>query len=91
MPGCRRWSRRFSDEWLCVDHWRLVPRDLKLLRTTLIRRWRRRLEKTEAIWRVEQALASRLAFTSVRAPYRRGERAVWRRMKRAAIERAAGI
>lgn len=49
VPFCRRTSTLFPHEWVCGDHWRLVDRSLKLVRTRLLhgrrnlpqRRWRK--------------------------------------------------
>lgn len=70
VPGCRRTRGQRkgeppltpTTEWICGDHWRMVPRELRRLLFTARRRRRQRLH----------ALA-------------------WRRAKRAAVERAAGI
>ena len=125
MPGCRRWSTRFPGEWVCADHWRDVPRNLKLVRTRMTKRWRARCEKaranSELAWQALVAVRldtpdMRIAeawervqdgwapIDAVKAYFRviaretaaysawsRGADAIWRRMKRAAIERAAGI
>ena len=54
--GCRRTSRLFPGEWICGEHWRLVDRDIKRLRTKILKRRRRELEAAEA--RVEAARAA---------------------------------
>lgn len=68
VPFCGRGSTTFPPGWefLCANHWRLVDRELKLLRTKA----RRRRGSGERYWRLEGL--------------------IWRRMKRQAIERAAG-
>lgn len=81
VPFCRRTSTLFKDEWLCADHWRLVDPQLKRLRTRLIRRWRLRYERTLPDSRARYVAA---------VVWRRGDYAIWRRMKAQAIERAAG-
>ena len=91
VPGCWRWSTRFEGDWLCAEHWRLVPRELKYLRTALRRRWRRRLAKAEAQHGAAGAKGTWLALRRAGCAWNRGEDAVWRRMKRAAVERAAGL
>lgn len=70
VPGCRRTSELFRNEWLCADHWRLVDRSLKTYRTRHLRK------------------LSRAGYAT---RWRRAENLIWRRMKRQAIERAAGL
>lgn len=79
VPFCRRTSTLFRDEWVCGEHWRLVDRSLKRLRSTLRRRWVKRWRAAQYRRRVDLNIA-----------WRRVEAAIWRRMKRQAIERAAG-
>lgn len=78
VPFCRRTTTTFppGHEWLCADHWRLVDRSLKLSRTRLVRRFKRRgwFEDRRRWPTVNRALDG-----------------IWRRMKRQAIERAAGM
>jgi hypothetical protein len=77
VPFCRRTTTTFppGHEWVCGEHWRLVDRALKTIRARLVRRWKR-----NGRW----------------ARYQPGDAvdrtldALWRRMKRQAIERAAG-
>lgn len=63
VPFCRRTSTLFRDEWICGEHWRLVDRDLKRLRTRLLIRFKRR-PQTMAVrraWlRIEQATWRRM-------------------------------
>ena len=95
MPGCRRWSTRFEHEWLCGEHWRLVPRTLKAYRTKRLKQLDARLRKASTLRR--QAASSiagdpgERAVSRARNAWRRTEALIWRRMKRAAIERAAGL
>lgn len=81
VPHCRRSTKGVWAWWLCPDHWRLVDRSLKQLRTKLKRRLRRRGELGEdkrSYWP-----------KSTRAQRTLG--GVGRRMIRQAIERAAGL
>lgn len=103
VPGCRRWSRRFNNEWICGDHWRLVDRSLKAFRTKRLKLISRLVEKHEAELAVLQArlvpggpddpnvwvAADRACQTRKR--WRRLERATWAKMKRQAIFKAAGL
>jgi len=76
VPFCRRTSTLFRGEWVCVEHWRMVDPALRRLRGRLVRRWRR------------------LGWLDEPGRWRAVERAYegwWRRVKRQAIERAAGI
>lgn len=50
VPFCRRTSTLFPSEWICGEHWRLVDRDLKRVRTRLMARFKRR-RKTMAAYR----------------------------------------
>lgn len=75
VPGCRRKRGQRKGEppitehteFICRDHWALVPRSLKLLR----RRLRRRHGDRPRGWVAD--------------------RRIWGRMRRHAIERAAGL
>src|SRR5690349_21048332 len=100
VPFCRRTSTRHSDEFLCADHWRLVDRRLKALRTRRLKVIHRRIETYEARLHVAQdALrrggsdddvwrwANKAADAAARR--RRFLHGIWRRMKAQAIERAA--
>jgi hypothetical protein len=102
VPFCRRTSTHFKNEWLCGDHWRLVDRQLKRFRTKRLAVVWRLVERYEAETRAAQAAfaaggrelpiwiwANRSA--DQRGRWRRLEAAIWRRMKRQAIERAMGI
>lgn len=96
VPFCPRWSRRFDDEWICADHWRLVPRAQKALRTALRRRWRARWAKLEAERdsHPEDSKARFLAnrrLGALNKLWRHTEHRIWERMKKAAIERATGL
>lgn len=81
VPFCTRTVKGRWAHWICRDHWRLVDRDLKRLRTKMRQRFERRGEVqavdgghrwiTPRGWRVCCALN--------------------RRMTRQAAERAAGI
>lgn len=74
VPFCRRTSTVMPGEWVCGEHWRLVDRGLKRVRTRLIRRWRRNGRWDAPDHAVDRTL-----------------NAIWRRMKRQAIERASGV
>jgi hypothetical protein len=97
VPFCRRTSTRFSAEWVCGEHWRLVDRDLKRFRTKRLRTIARLVESYAA--RAEGFKTAAEQFqdpASIRAywarrRWRRVERATWARMKRQATERALGI
>ena len=84
VPFCRRTSTLFKSEWLCGMHWRLVDRALKRFRTKRLRQLYRAWEEAKA-----QDPNSRATFKAWRQ-WHRSERLIWRRMKRQAIERAAG-
>lgn len=97
--GCHRTSRRFSGEWLCGDHWKLVDRPLKRFRTRRLReaqlvydRYNGRMKAAQARGGPEDEIwkwGAKAAWALSR--WWRLEAAAWRRMKRQAIERAAGI
>ena len=104
VPGCRRSSTLFSREWMCGDHWRLVDRALKAFRTKrmrpLYRRWStanalRVAFQQDALSRGEEVGDGvwRLVDIERRAARRwwAAENLIWRKMKRQAIERAAGL
>lgn len=106
VPGCRRWSTRFRLEWLCGDHWRLVGMALKRFRTKRLRPLYRVWEQAKVLrlafqQRLRDGLEDggqdsdlwRLVHIEMQAErrWRRSEALIWRRMKRRAIERAAGL
>jgi hypothetical protein len=42
VPGCRRTTTRCEfDEWLCGEHWRLLPKPARRAYGRHVRRWRR--------------------------------------------------
>ncbi|KFL31413.1 hypothetical protein JP75_07565 [Devosia riboflavina] len=94
VPGCTRTrGDRKGDvlgpyiEWICADHWKLVPRWMKAARN----RARRRLRRAESIL---ATVAMVEAWTTVHETARRADAAQWRlwkRLKRAAIERSVGL
>jgi len=93
VPFCRRRSRRFrpGEEWLCGEHWRLVDRALKTF-------WRKRLQTLYLRWAkakaIHDATPTRDAWMAERSTARRWHRTrdlLWRRMKRQAVERSAGL
>jgi hypothetical protein len=45
--GCRRTSTLFEREWICGEHWRLVDRDVKRLRTKILKRRRHEVEAAQ--------------------------------------------
>lgn len=109
--GCRHTSTLFEGEWVCGEHWRLVDRDLKALRTKLMRRRRKRWAVADAAvaaaravtqankpapdrYRpedIQREVALGRAKRRATAAFHRTDAALWRRMKRQAIERAVGI
>lgn len=105
VPFCRRTSTRFNNEWICGDHWRMVPRHLKLFRTRRRREIKRLYEKYTATYEAMCASKSSLLTEEEVEIYNvamwkawqagqrwdRFEAAIWRRMKKAAIERATGL
>lgn len=102
MPFCRRTSTLFPGEWICGEHWRLVDRSLKRLRTRLLKRaraaWQKRHGATLAaqadlrIGGLESAVWEAVHF-EIAAENRlvRLEASTWRRIKAQAAERAAGV
>lgn len=83
VPGCPHWTARYPEggEWICAEHWRLVPRHLKTTRTRLVNKYRRlgELELTPNHYKPKTARCWRAIL------------GVWRRMRRAALEGAAGL
>jgi len=96
MPFCRRTSRKFPGEWICGDHWRMVPRPLKTLRTKLRARYRPKWEKAKAAYYAapENSKARFLAhgaWVRIDERWNKTEDRLWKRMKAGAIERATGL
>ena len=54
--GCRRTSTLFPGEWICGEHWRMVDREIKRLRTKVLKRRGRECAAADA--RVEAARAA---------------------------------
>jgi hypothetical protein len=76
VPFCRRTTTMMEAEWICGTHWRLVDMGLRRLGGRLLRRWKRTGRwDDQRKWRVIG-----LAYEGW-----------WKRVKRQAIERAAGI
>lgn len=81
--GCRRWSTLFPAEWMCAEHWKMLP---KAWRTVLRRSWRRERD-------AQQALAGP-TWPATRPAYNRRCRAadrLWARAKRHVTLKAAGL
>lgn len=76
VPGCRRTSTLFTAEWVCGDHWRMIPRRFKLA-------WSRAKRHNRRHW---LAMSERRR----RAAHYRMDR-LWLVLKRAAIIAAAGL
>lgn len=76
VPFCRHTSTLFRGEWICGDHWRMVDKALRQVRTRLIRRWKRsgRWQRYQPGGSIDRTLDG-----------------WWRRVKRQATERAAGV
>lgn len=85
IPGCRHTCRKLwaGHEWLCGDHWRLVPRALRHRRQCVRAALRRRSEV------LRDMVSGQMVAKTARA--HRLEVVIWARMKRLALERAAGI
>lgn len=76
VPFCRRTTAHTEfSEWLCGDHWRLVDRRRRQVYGRYMRQWRRYRGAPSGLSRSEHNAAHR----------------IWERLKRQAIERAAGI
>ena len=83
IPGCKRWSRLFPGEWICVAHWRLLPRS-----------WRAALRRS---WERERTAYERHEADQTRGPYvsalraRQASSRLWARAKRRVIFAEAGL
>lgn len=92
VPGCRhtrgirKGETRLPGEWICGDHWRLVPRYLRARRTSLWRRYRLRLGDV-SYWEYPSGSPNRLLGVRLM----RLEGMAWDACKRKAVERAMGI
>lgn len=96
VPFCRRTSTLFEREWLCADHWKLVPRELKRFRTQRLKAAYRAWEKAAAALDLanQKGEGAREAYFRQSRANRRWhgiERGTWRRMKRIAVEKATGL
>lgn len=88
VPGCNHTKRfeRPDIEWVCADHWRLVPPWLRRRKSRLFARYRR-LFGDEPFWKFPPGSERRLAAVRMN----RLLEAVWRICRRAAIERSMGL
>lgn len=42
VPFCRRATKRTEfDEWICGDHWRLIPKNRRRVYGRIVKQWRR--------------------------------------------------
>lgn len=81
VPGCRR-SRAGRWNWICcADHWRPVRRDLKLTRSRLKARFKRRGEIEE----------TKKSYWTTTDRARSAMNGIYRRLIRDAIEKASGL
>lgn len=94
VPGCRRTRGQRKGEppitagmeWICGDHWKLVPTFLRQRKSRLGRRYRRAFGDTP-YWQYPAGSPDRLAAVKLDRMCGRA----WEICKRAAIERALGI
>ena len=76
VPFCRRTTARTDfAEWICGDHWHLLPLRARRVYGRYVRRWRR-----------YSPVAGEGDITGLLAKHR-----IWQWLKRRAIERATGI
>lgn len=94
VPGCKRTRGQrkgeppiqLETEWICGDHWPLVPAFLRKRRARLARRYRRAFGDNP-FWSYGAGTPNRIAAVKLD----RMLRAAWVICKRAAIERAIGL
>lgn len=94
VPGCSRTRGqrkgeppiRLGEEWICGEHWRLVPTFLRRRKSRLAQRYRRRFGDAP-FWRYPAGSPNRIEA----AKLDRMLRTAWAICKRAAIERAVGL
>lgn len=87
VPFCKRTRKADgSTEWLCGNHWPLVPAKLRRLKSLAERRYKRRYAN-RSFWTFPAGSPDRLGAVRLDRLCNR----LWERCKKAAIERAAGI
>lgn len=55
VPGCKRTSTRFPDEWICGRHWSLVPKKMKKVLARIHRKCRRYPHMNRTVQRLMRA------------------------------------
>lgn len=88
VPFCRRTRHNHEgfSEWICGDHWRLVPPLLRKRKAKMFRLYRRRYGNN-SFWAYPGGSPNRLGAVKLDRLCDK----VWKACKKAAIERAAGI
>ncbi len=89
VPFCRRTTGKLYAEWICGEHWRLVPRKLKSFGRRAAAANRRAKIACEALEDMSDERYPDVMLARFKAAKRTGR--AWERCKRAAIEAAAGI
>lgn len=98
VPFCRRSKKAtlgvtyFTDtpEWICGDHWRLVPKKARDVKNRSARELRREIGRNPLVaeyWKMPPGSPERLKAVRLWRVHDR----IWNRCKRIAIERAGGI
>lgn len=90
VPFCRRTTKADFSEWVCCDHWRIVPRALRAEYAAAKRKARKIIARKPAYrewWTLPAGSSDRFAAIGL---WRRLNR-MWERCKAAAIEGAAGL
>jgi hypothetical protein len=52
IPGCRCSTKHAFYEWICSKHWRLVPKETRVVYARVKRLHRRGRKSTAAVWRI---------------------------------------
>jgi len=92
VPFCNH-SKGFEQqgvEWICGDHWRLVPRRVRQIKFKRFRQEKLANEKFRALYDAQGSRYTDEQFRAVKEAMDAATRA-WERCKRQAIERAVGI
>ena len=90
VPFCGRTTKADFSEWVCAEHWRMVPRALRAEYGGIKRKARKILARKPLYrewWKLPAGSSERFAALGL---FHRLDR-VWARCKAAAIEGAAGL
>jgi len=85
VPFCCRHRAVDAPEWICGDHWALVPKPFRRVHFRISRQYRKRCGNNQP-WAYPAGSESRIESWRLIHRHRR----IWKRIKAIAIQRAGG-